>query len=394
MCSVADQLDKARGIRRRFHEQSHLVRSGEDLRVLKKAIASFERLQHIQILRVQYRDDEEFFTRVRSHAQAIGAPDFLHMHWGPACLHSARTIGQALAESVTPVQRFSSPMLDPESAISLAQQPPGLLPLLAHRLTCLELHFDGGADLDFRMQQLSPAFKAVFAAAVNLEAVHVGFPSHRPLSLPLESIFHDLQWDRLIAFGIQAWKLDSAEIVKLARRHHDKLRGLRLREVLLEEGSMWQDILMFLRDEMTRLDWVSLRRIGYARGFDEFWEHAGFEVPDDPPGGLSDSEDEEDDLYRAEFDHNGDADTVGSDSDQESTDTEGPDSDDGHSPQAHRMDFPPLPSPKSVASAWCSCNGHDRVEDLGDDGIFVDNMKRKAWEQWVLRRCPQHSPRG
>ena len=287
-------------------------------------------------------------------------------------------------------------MLDPQSVISLAQQPPGLLPLLAQRLTCLELHFDGGADLDSRMQQLSPAFKAVFSAAVNLEAVHVGFPSHRPLSLPLETVFHGLQWKRLIAFGVQAWRLDAGEIIALARRHRDKLRGLRLREVLLKEGSMWYDVLGFLRDEMTRLDWVSLRRIGYARGFDEFWDHAGFEVPDDPPGGISDSEDEEEDLYGAEFDHHDDDDddVARSDTEEEDSDTSEHHSDHEHGPQAYRMDFPPLPSPTATATTWCNCDGGESVNDLGDDGLFIDNSKRKAWEQWVLRRCPLHSSQG
>ena len=384
--------------RRKLREQLHLLRSGEDSRVLKKAITSFVRLQHIQILRVQHRNEEELFSVLRSSSRARGSPDNLQMQWGPACLHSARTIGQALAETLSPVQRFSSPMLDPQSAISLAQQPPGLLPLLAHRLTCLELHFDGGADLDSRMQQLSPAFKAVFAAAVNLEAVHVGFPSHRPLSLPLEAVFHGLHWKRLIAFGVQAWRLDAAEIIDLARRHRDRLRGLRLREVLLKEGSTWKDVLGFLRDEMARLDWVSLRRIGYARGFDEFWDHAGFEVPDDPPGGLSDSEGEEDDLYGGELRDRRDDGAIHSfanDPDEPHADTSSDEeSDDENSPQAYRMDFPPLPSPTSAASTWCNCDGRDNVKDLEDDGVFVDNMKRKAWEQWVLRRCPQHSPRG
>ena len=85
--------------------------------------------------------------------------------------------------------------------------------LLAERLTCLELHFDDGIDLDQRMRDLSSLSKAVFTAAKNIEAVHIGFPSHRPLTLRLEEIFHNVKWEKLQAFGIQAWRLDADEII-------------------------------------------------------------------------------------------------------------------------------------------------------------------------------------
>jgi len=381
---------------RKFEEQSQLVNSGEDVRVLKKAMASFVVLKHVQLLRVQDLHDERLLTLHREHPFL---QQIFQLQWTPACLHSARTIALALSESVSSMQRFSSPMLDPQSAVSLAEQPPRLLHTLATRLTCLELHFDGGADLDDRMQQLSPAFRAVFTAAVNLEAVHIGFPSHRPLSLPLNAIFHDIHWKRLVAFGVQGWKLDADEIMTIARRYRDRLRGLRLRDILLTEGSTWKDVLSFLRNEMTRLDWVSLRRIGYAKHFDEASANVGVEVPDDPPDGLSsdsnsDDEEHEDEMYHTAFDRNEDTVSSGSDSDEHDADAEIVHSDDEHDPQAYRMDFPPLRSPKTLTHIWCSCNGKDSIEDLRDDGAFIDNTKRKSWEQWVLRRCPEHSPRS
>jgi len=248
------------------------------------------------------------------------------------------------------------------------------------------------------MQELSGAFKSIFEAAVNMEAVHVGFPSHRPLSLPLETIFHGVRWRKLLAFGVQGWRLDADEIIGLARRHRDRLKGLRLRDVLLKEGSMWKTVLGFLRDEMTNLDWLSLRRIGYAKYFDEYWESAGIEVPDDPPpGGESESDDELDDLYEAEGRGHG-TDRSSSIGSEDLTDEEHGDLDDEHGPQAHTLEFPPLNSPDTPSSApWCNCGTRshpESLEDLGDDGIFVDNAKRKLWEQWALRRCPEHSPRG
>ena len=62
---------------------------------------------------------------------------------------------------------------------------------------------------------------------------------------------------------------------------------------------MWRDVLPCLRDDLTRLDWVSLRRIGYEKHFDEQFV-MGAEVPDDPLG--SDSSDESDDDSHYEYD--------------------------------------------------------------------------------------------
>jgi len=361
----------------------------------------------------------------------------MELAWAPACLHSTRTIGAALMASQSTCSRFSSPMLSPSSAVVLADHPPSSFSMLAERLTCLELHFDDGQDLDARMTELSGLFKIVFTAAVNMEAVHVGFPSHRPLSVPLETLFHDVQWRRLIAFGVQGWKLEAEEIIRLARRHKERLKGLRLRDVLLKDGSMWKDILGFLRDEMLRLDWVSLRRIGYARPFDEYWANPGVEVPDDPPGGVSesdDTDDTDDDFDDDDHDDNDDddgdedqdegeendtrpthanADIDGghenetgslsgseyiSDSGDEEEEDDDDDDDDEHGPAAHAIDFPSrLNSPDTPNSMpWCNCNGQrypESVDELGDDGTFVDNKKRKVWEKWVLGRCPEHDVR-
>lgn len=375
---------------RKVQDQREIVRSQEDLRVLTKAISAFTNLQHVQILRVQDSTDEIIINFMRSHLDVINPS--IELKWAPACLHSAKTIGAALLESRSSTfSRFSSPMLSPQSTVVLAEYLSPSFSTLAERLTCLELHFDDGQDLENRMQELSGIFKVVFTSAVNMEAVHIGFPSHRPISLPLETLFHNVQWKKLKAFGVQGWKLDSDEIIDLARRHRDRLKGLRLRDVLLKEGSLWKDVLEFLRSEMFRLDWVSLRRIGYAQKFDEYWENAGHEIPDDPPGGESDSDDNlyeaESDMYEVSPRESDFGSYTASDSDREDTDDE-------HGPAAHEMDFPPLDSPDTPNSApWCNCKSRDfqqGVDDLNDDGVFVDNAKRKQWEKWVLGRCPEH----
>lgn len=389
-----------RQLRNKAEEQRQIVGSQEDIRVLKKAIGSFTSLQFVQLLRVTDEDDRALLSYIRQHEQFRRIID---LEWAPACSHGSQTLGTALMHSNVPWTRFSSPMLSPASAGFLASHRPQSFSTLAARLTCLTLHFDDGNDLDLRMSELSALFRTVSTTAVNMQAVHVGFPSHRPLSLPLESVFHNVVWDKLVAFGIQGWKLDADEIIALALRHRERLKGLRLRDVLLKDGSMWRDVLVALRECMRRLEWVSLRRIGYVRHFDDLWQAAGAEVPDDAPPGESDSEtgsdeDGNDPIVGPSSLHPGQQGGHGSsgeDSSDEATDSE---SDDDRGPEADGMDFPSLDSPDTPASApWCDCDRRmsslSTLADLGDDAYSVSNTKRKAWEQWAIRQCPEHSER-
>jgi hypothetical protein len=375
----------------RIREQKHIIESKTDLKALRKALSAFIELQHIQILPVQDDRDQELLAAMRQNSHIT---QYVELKWAPACSHSTRTIGEALIDSHSPFKRFSSPLLSPQSAIVLAENADNSLTLapgisdrlgsLASKLTCLELHFDDGIDLDVKMKNLSPLFRTVFTAATNLEAVHVGFPSHRPLSLRLEDLFHNVRWEGLLAFGIQGWKLDGDEIIALAGRHRDRLKGLRLRDVQLNDGSMWKDVLDFLRMNMRNLDWVSLRRIGYSTTFDEQWNTMGVELPDDPPGGYSSSEGEISDDE--EDGHESDQESIGSES------VVSEHSDDEHGMAANGMTFPRLDGqPDRTKSApWCNCA--ETAEDLGDNGIDVNHETRRLWERWVVRRCPEHSP--
>ncbi|KAF2741981.1 hypothetical protein M011DRAFT_462830 [Sporormia fimetaria CBS 119925] len=377
---------------RKVTEQKEIVQTKEDLRVLTLAISAFTSLQHVQILRLQDQEDAMLLSYIR---QRRDLTQLVELRWPPACSHSTKTIGAALLASRSPCSRFSSPMLSPQSALGVVAEPPTTVSVLAERLTCLELHFDDGDDLDNRMRELSTLSKVVFHAAKNMQAVHIGFPSHRPLSLRLEEIFHHVKWDKLVAFGIQAWRLDADEIIGLARRHRERLRGLRLRDVLLRDGSRWSDVLSALRRDMFRLDWVSLRRIDYETHFDEQWV-LGAEVPDDPLIGSSSDEESSDSLDDDWDHHNGAED----------------DDDDDHFPSHHsqgsmdeseseaepeqggNMDFPPM-SPDTPASVpWCNCNGRGSFDDnadcLGDDGVQVTYTQRKFWERWVTGGCTEH----
>lgn len=383
----ADSFDPlhAASLRAREKDQMKILRSGEDVRILKKAMTAFTSLQHVQILRLTDEADQsllKLLDRDGSDAASSGQP-VVDLRWSPACYHATKTIAEALMSTQSSFSRFSGPMMSPQSLLAIQRHTPLTLSSLTSRLTCLELHFEDGTDLSARVQELSGVFRAVFSAAKNLQAVHVGFPSRTPLDLNLEDIFHHIKWDKLRAFGIQACRLEAGEIIWLVRRHSKTLRGLRLRDVLLKDDSMWKDVLQVLRTEMEQLDWVSLRRIDYSNHFDDSWE-GSMEVPDDIALGSSDS-DEEDDFPA----HLSDADF---DADSDDNSDKSSDADTDHGPDANELALSP-DTPASLPFCTCSNGSHAlNADDLGDNGHSVNYPQRKMWEKWVISGfCAQHS---
>ncbi len=367
--------------KRKADEQRSIVESGEDVRVLTKAMAAFTSLQHVQILRLQDEADRHLLD-ILQEMEDTDAPR-VELKWTPACVHAAKTVGEALMQSRSPFNRFSGPMMNAQAALAFKQSMPQTVSFLASRLTCLELHFDDGPHLDERMRELSHLFRTVFFAAKNLQALHIGFPSRLPIGLKLEDIFHNVQFEKLRAFGVQAWRLEAHEIMNLARRHSRTLRGLRLRDVHLKEGSMWKDVLAMLRAEMEQLDWVSLRRVDYAKHFDELWA-SSMEVADDPVASASDTDDE--DEFPAQFNiSNDEGASDGEDSDEHS------DADTDHGPDANELALS-LDTPVSLPFCTCSRSSYPvSADDLGDNGLFVLYHQRKMWEKWVIGRCLEHS---
>lgn len=386
-------LDNFRG---KILEQNQIINDGWDARVLQKALATFTTLEHVQLLRIHNDEDNALLSYLRQR-DAARAADLLLREWERACFHGLSTIGTALLASNAPCSWFSSPQLSPQSAEILVHNTPTSLTRLAERLTCLTLHFEDGDDLDSKIMKLSGVFKSIFTAAENMRAVHLGFPSHHPLSLPLEEVFHHVKWDRLKAFGVQGWKLTADEIVGLALRHRNTLKGLRLRDVILRDGNLWRDILVELRESM-RLDWVSLRRIGYELDFNDRLQAIGAEVPDDLESD-SEEDDEDYDPFVGPSNHHEFSDFEDDEDfhDNNSESNRRSDSEDEHGGDSHNMEFPPLDSPMTPASVtWCDCTSHnwaDSPEILGDTGILVTNSQRKAWEKWVIGRCPEHGER-
>lgn len=372
-------------LREREKDQAKILRSREDARILKKAMTAFSTLQHVQILRLENEADRRLINFLNIGPDQVPGPSTVDLRWPPACYHATKTLLEALMEAHSPFSRFSGPMMSPNSVLAIHRKIPQTTATLASGLTCLELHFEDGTELNRRISDLSGPFKTVFSAAVNLQAVHIGFPSRTPLELGLEDVFHHVKWDKLRAFGIQAWHLEADEIIQLARRHSKTLRGLRLRDVLLKEDSTWKDVLHMLRAEMEQLDWVSLRRIDYSDHFDEVWAES-MEVPDDPPGGASDSDDESeipDHFNNMDLDPESEGD--------ESDENSNADTDNG--PDANELALSP-DTPTSMPFCTCSRSSYPaNADELGDNGRFVTYQQRKAWEKWVCGRCVEHSSR-
>ncbi|KAK4697444.1 hypothetical protein P7C71_g637, partial [Lecanoromycetidae sp. Uapishka_2] len=110
------------------------------------------------------------------------------------------------------------------------------------------------------------------------------------------------------------------------------------------------------------------------------------EVPDDPPGGASDSDDENEipDHFN-NMDH--DAESEGDESDNNSN----ADTDNG--PDANELALSP-DTPTSMPFCTCSRSSYPaNADELGDNGHFVTYQQRKAWEKWVCGRCAEHSAR-
>lgn len=367
--------------------QRGIVKSGEDTRVLKKAMSAFRSLQHVQILRLQDEADRCLLDYIHEDEEFTQLVD---LRWTPACTHATTTIGRALAFANSPFSRFSGPMMNAQSALALNGKLHKSLDFLAERLTCLELHFEDGQFFQDNMLELSGLFKRIFAPARNIQALHIGFPTRKPVNMRLEAIFNNIHWEKLRAFGVQAWRLDAEEIIGLARRHRTSLRGLRLRDVLLKEGSMWKDVLNMLRMEMELLEWVSLRRIDYSNHFDAMWS-GSMEVPDYPPGTGSDSDDE--DNFHAHFDEEDEnqyEDNETEDDWEGSSDVPS-NADTDHGPNANELALSP-DTPSSVPMCTCPDTSYPATaDDLGDNGRTVLYQQRKLWEKWVIGRCPEHS---
>ncbi|KAK6538590.1 hypothetical protein TWF694_010168 [Orbilia ellipsospora] len=252
-----------------FEEQRHLMNSGDDLRVLKKAMKSFRSLQQVQILSVLGEKDSKLLDLAENYDEW----DYVDCKWIPACQHAVDTMLQALDYGRPPVYSFVSPRMNPQSLLSLSPEVQELGLSTWSQLTYLKLNFNHMSDRDWYQTQLenkigmlSTFFETLFHTAQNLTELHIGFFPASPLRLQLEQVFHGAIWPKLRIFGIESWRLTSDEIINKVKMHAHTLRGIRLASIYLKEGSYWEDIVVALK--ALDLEWLSLDNIGYEKEFD------------------------------------------------------------------------------------------------------------------------------
>lgn len=165
-------------------------------------------------------------------------------------------LARAYEMSKSTAYRLSSRFMDPQPEWLQEHISEATIP---KRLTCLELQIDDPSDLNKKMRDLSSVFRTLFHNADKMEGLHIGLC--RPISVPLEDVFHNVTWPNLMYIGFSKWNLPCDEIINFIHRHRGSLRSVRFREVRLRKGR-WMEIVKFLRQEL-RLKWVSFRQVGY-----------------------------------------------------------------------------------------------------------------------------------
>jgi hypothetical protein len=103
-------------------EQVEIVEKSIDSMTLEAAIASFEKLQHIRVLRVEDRLDVAFLNYLNNHRDIAG--EHVELQWGPVSLRAAGTLGRAVLRRNSPASRWSFPLVDTQSAITLMNNGP------------------------------------------------------------------------------------------------------------------------------------------------------------------------------------------------------------------------------------------------------------------------------
>lgn len=359
------------------------------MRSLTGALTAFTALQHVQlnpVLDTAMLHLVNFLESRERQGQGLG--HLVQLKWAPACEHGLQSLGQAFAVSQSKCNKISIPAMDQDSAAALCSSPVPPLSTFAQNLTSLILQF-ATADAQ-RLSGLSPHFRGFLSQTVNLEAIHIGFPMAQPLDIRLDEVFHGIRWTKLKALGIQAWRVRPEEIIDIARRHKRSLRGLRLREVLLK-GGRWSNVLQMLRNEMTLLDWVSLRRIDYARHFDTIQAGQGFEIgdEDDDPDhqalgmmNIEASSSDGDGSEGIEGEADGQAHAGVDENSGGEIDSDPSNGGSDHNPAADQLDLPIL---SDTAAAGLPLQRS--ADELGDDGTAVPGRQTtKAWEAWVTIR--------
>ncbi|KAI9371967.1 F-box domain protein [Aspergillus egyptiacus] len=351
----------------RLQEQQHILDGNHDRELLREAIVAFSSLQKIKLLRLQDEADQQFLDRV--HGRSLEGT--LALDWEPACSRAVTNLGLSLLASDRTSVQFVGPQISPEAMVRLLHAPSVTISALGARLACLDVTFYSKANPTSLMEPLSRVFHDFFLAAKNLVTLHLGFSGDIPLDLPLEHIFHRIQFKSLRTLSIQGWLLASDEIIALVSRHRGQLRDIRLVNIYLREGSRWRDVLSALHDDMDEIEQIDLREINYASALSNANGINGHNIGH----GIS----------------NGHGNSIGTGSAGLYTPPLSVVAN-HNTPSLHRAvlntDYllfaPRAQSRRSLVPAKLEPLRNLTADDLGDDGVCVNNEQRLQWERWVL----------
>ncbi|KAI5803861.1 hypothetical protein EDC01DRAFT_611607 [Geopyxis carbonaria] len=395
-------------------EQQDLMRDQYDLKVLKKALKAFTTLQEIQLLAIMVHKD----IVLRNLASSFDNWEFTDCKWIPACQHAVETLALAVATTNSPVSALCSPTMSPQSLILLS---PKLRPgsdQLWKQLSYLEVTCDERPDRSYldtsgtillgHNDAVAKMFQGFLHLALNLTTLYIRFTPGMPVRLPLKDAFHKITWPKLRVLGIGSWMLHADELIQIVRRHKNTLQGLRLSEVYLLNGDMWRDVVVAVKQDIPRIEWVGLHDISYEREYVR--KQAYIETYSDT---SSDAEDEEYGLDMDRLSYRS-RDSISISSTTASHDhIPAPDDDQevvygnvfmnlGSSHAAAAGGGPGSVSGSSIhgnssLGALIGYNVADMDEseeevDLEDNGRTVSQAQRRHWERWIVGKTPMGTP--
>lgn len=420
----------------RAKEQRWIMQSKIDEASLTIALTAFKGLQQIRLMRNVDDLDRDWMSFLNSRSDL--RDEFGTSQWTLACEHATMVLARACSASKSTAHRLSSRFMDPRPAWLQEHISETDISSLSTRLTCLELQIGDPFDVNKKMTDLSSVFGALFHAAKKMEGLHIGLL--RAVSIPLETIFHNVAWSNLLYIGFSRWNLDSDEIISFIRRHRGSLNSVRFREVRLKEGS-WIDIVKFLRREL-KLKWVSFRQVGYdpsigggpvpetaplggfamlrgppredveyysSEGSDDIGDHVGVgnrggqaieqdEIASENDGSEPENNDTDEEATSSDNDsaagpvYEGDHDD---NTDESPSGSVAADSDVGVVNEVALDDQVMVQHSSATGQrpSVCYCRTGYAWDDLQDDnGLDPTKAQWKWWERWVKWGCVEHDP--
>ncbi|KAG9243644.1 hypothetical protein BJ878DRAFT_109570 [Calycina marina] len=387
---------------RRTQEQNTLIRSNTDQARIQTALQTFSGLQQIRLMHIQDQIERDWNSFVRTHR----IPNESEQHrWARASEHAAKSLGQAYLSASSSASRISIRNL--QTSILISRAPHTTFQSKLMHLSSMEIQFDNRPSLDAELLELSTLFQQGFASAINLKGLHLGFA--RPITTSFAAVFHNVYWSKLRYFGIGPWHLTSDDITTFLLRHRESLKCVRLRGVLLKEGSEWLDVVKILRRDLTRLKWVSLRSVGYSKDVPMHGYPQDDDEDTDEDNYLSeesdstDTEESDDEGQTSNTNPNGPLQDVSyEETDDDEIDDEasyhGSETDDSEAGTVNQIALEDEEMLRHITSrtdlvARCKCS-----QGYGWDDLESDDLQRppkelwKSWQTWISSRCEKHDP--